>query len=302
MKEVPAELTREGVTLHGTWTLPDAPRGLVICVHGSGPMDRNQNGKGGKLETFRVMAEALRGSGFAVLRYDKRGVGASGGDYAQLGQDDLIADLRGWIAQATARGMGPIWLLGHSEGTALATVAAEGHEIAGLMLLCPYVTPGGEILIQQAARADRTVAELPGFQGMLARTLSKILGTPSQMQARLVAKLERTKAPMLRVGLRKVPVRWLRDFVQMDVAAVHARNRLPTLVVVANRDVQCPPADGAKIAAMNPNATLVEIDDLSHLLRHTTTDDFADYMRQMKAPNDPRPVQAVLDWLEGQAA
>ncbi len=301
MREEPAEVTRAGATLRGTWTLPDAPRGVVICVHGSGPMDRNQNGKGGRLETFRVFAEALGSVGFAVLRYDKRGIAASDGDFARIGQDDLIADVRAWIAQAAARELGPIWLLGHSEGTALVAAAAEGQKIAGLVLLCPYATPGREILMQQATRAEETVANLAGVKGVLARLATRIIGSPTRIQARMIAKLDRTDTNTVRVLLRKVPARWLRDFINMDTEALHQRTRLPTLVVAAMRDLQCPPIDGARIAAMNPHAELVEIDDLSHLLRFTQSDDFADYLRQLKAPNDPRPIKAVVDWLDQQA-
>ncbi len=302
MKEEPAEVTRDGITLRGTWTLPEQPKGVVICVHGSGPMDRDQNGKGGKLETFRVMAEALYQAGFACLRYDKRGVGASGGEYEALGQADLVADVQAWIPQATVRGLGPVWLLGHSEGTALAPAAAEGHAVAGLILLCPYITPGREILMQQAAKGEQLVAELRGFKGVVARAAMAIFGRPTQMQARVIAKLETTDAPKVRAGLKKVPTRWLRDFITADVAAIHRANQRPTLVVVAARDAQCPPEDGAKIAALNPKAELVVLEDLSHLLRHTTVDGFDDYLRQLKSENDPRPAEVVVEWLTRQVS
>jgi uncharacterized protein len=65
-------------TLEGTLNLPDA-RGkyaVVIFVHGSGMRTR---------EDFRVFVHAFNEAGIATFRYDKRGVGLSGGTYTDVG-------------------------------------------------------------------------------------------------------------------------------------------------------------------------------------------------------------------------
>lgn len=65
----------DGVTLRGTLSLPRwsrKPVPGVVIVHGSGPLTRDQ---------MRGDARALVRSGFAVLAYDKRGAGASSGEY-----------------------------------------------------------------------------------------------------------------------------------------------------------------------------------------------------------------------------
>ncbi|MDX8353315.1 alpha/beta hydrolase [Cognatiyoonia sp. IB215182] len=296
MTETEVRVESLGVTLVGTRLVPDDPKGVVLLVHGSGPLDRDQNSKAAKLQTFAYLAAALAKAGYASIRWDKRGIGASGGDYQALRQSLLVADVRAWIG--AAQGLGPIYLLGHSEGTAIATEAAQGQDVAGLILICPYITPGGEILIRQAARADEAVDQWTGIQGWLARTATRIMGRPSQVQARIVRKLEETDNPHIRVGLRKVPAHWLRDFVEADLDATHRSNRHPTLLIVAEHDAQCPPEDGAAIAALNPHAELIRISGLSHILRATDTDSFADYPRQLKQPNDPRVAETVIGWLE----
>ena len=285
------------IMLSGTLAQPVASKGIVLFVHGSGPMDRNQDTKGAALGTFRDLAQAVSAIGFSSLRWDKRGVGASGGNFATLGQQDLIRDIQAMIDFAAARGLGPVYLCGHSEGTALAPVAAIGRDIAGLILMCPYITPGSEILVQQAAKSDAYVAAMTGWKGVLARAF----GRPSARQARFVARLMASKGDYLRVGFRKVPTRWLRDFATSDVAQIHAGNTLPTLVLVAELDAQCPPQDGAKIAALNPLAKLVELPELSHLLRHTTNADLADYPQQVLKQQDPRVAEVLTVWLLGQA-
>lgn len=288
----------DGVILAGTLVVPDNPRGVLLLVHGSGPLDRDQNSKMARLDTFADLAEALAAAGFASIRWDKRGIGASGGDYMRLRQSQLVADVRAWIGQAA--GLGPVYLCGHSEGTAIATEAAQGHDIAGLILICPYITPGREILMQQAAGADASVDNLTGIKGVLTRAVTAIVGRPSAVQARIVRKLERTDTDVIRVGLRRMPAHWLRDFIKADLDAIHGSNQRPTLVIVAEQDAQCPPEDGAKIAALNPAATLVELSGMSHILRPTQTNDFTDYLRQLKHPTDPRVGDAVTQWLLAQ--
>ena len=72
------------------------------------------------------IAGALAGARVCALRYDKRGVGASGGEYLRAGIDDRLADARaalGWLAART--GGLPLLAIGHSEG---AWYAARGFE------------------------------------------------------------------------------------------------------------------------------------------------------------------------------
>ena len=69
------------IIFSGTLTLPDKGRHFpaVVLVAGSGPLDRDEEAFGHK--PFLLLADALSRNGFAVLRYDERGVGATiGGD------------------------------------------------------------------------------------------------------------------------------------------------------------------------------------------------------------------------------
>lgn len=63
--------TSEGVLLAGTLFSPTNPQAAIVLVHGSG-LEKRMNG----------FAKRLAARGIAVLTYDKRGVGASGGIYA----------------------------------------------------------------------------------------------------------------------------------------------------------------------------------------------------------------------------
>jgi len=84
----------DGLTLTGTLYTPHAVSGRlpgVVLAHGSGPVDRF----GGTWITF------FTNLGFAVLSYDKRGVGESEGDWHTATYVDLAGDLDAavdWLA------------------------------------------------------------------------------------------------------------------------------------------------------------------------------------------------------------
>ena len=87
----------DGVTLAGTLTIPNAaarPLPGFVFVHGSGCIDRDETIGPNKI--FAQLANRLSNDGYAVLRYDKRSCGKSGGEFAT--RDRLIADARAVIA------------------------------------------------------------------------------------------------------------------------------------------------------------------------------------------------------------
>ncbi len=97
-----------GFNLAGTLTTPPGVGRLrypaVVLVGGSGPLERDEEVAG--IPIFAQLAGSLAAQGFIVLRYDKRGVGQSGGrseratlqDYA----DDLSSAVK-WVAQPPGR-------------------------------------------------------------------------------------------------------------------------------------------------------------------------------------------------------
>jgi pimeloyl-ACP methyl ester carboxylesterase len=70
-----------GIRLVGTFSKPKGkgPFPAVLLIAGSGPMTRDEQTDYHR--TFLVLADYLNRRGIAVLRYDKRGVGSSGGNF-----------------------------------------------------------------------------------------------------------------------------------------------------------------------------------------------------------------------------
>jgi hypothetical protein len=75
-----------------------------------------------------VLADYLARQGIAVLRYDKRGIGRSTGDYENHTEAQLIDDLDSLVSAIRARNQfSRIELIGHSQGSALAAAVAARH-------------------------------------------------------------------------------------------------------------------------------------------------------------------------------
>ena len=65
----------------------------IVMIGGSGPTDRDETVAG--IPIFAQIAGALADAGYYVLRYDKRGVGQSGGRAEGARADDYTEDVNG---------------------------------------------------------------------------------------------------------------------------------------------------------------------------------------------------------------
>lgn len=68
----------DGCTLAGTFTNVTSPVAATLIITGSGKINRDGDARLIRTGVTRAFAEALSGARVATLRYDKRGVGASG--------------------------------------------------------------------------------------------------------------------------------------------------------------------------------------------------------------------------------
>lgn len=140
------------VKLAGTLTLPQplehsAP--VVLFVHGSGRQDRNE----GPIRLFNTLARELALHGIVSLRYDKRGVGRSGGSFRSANFTDLVNDAKAAVQFLRSRpdvDAAKVFAVGHSEGGYIvAILAADGFAPGGIVSLAGPVQPLDQILLWQ---------------------------------------------------------------------------------------------------------------------------------------------------------
>ncbi|RMG45283.1 MAG: alpha/beta fold hydrolase, partial [Acidobacteria bacterium] len=144
----------EGVSLAGTVMLPaktgSDPLPAVLLIAGSGPIDRDGNAPGVSFDLQKALAYHLARNGVASFRYDKRGTGASDGDWRRASFRDLIEDARAalqWLREQPE--VGPIFLLGHSEGAEIAPILAVEEPVAGLIAIAGPARPLDQLLLWQ---------------------------------------------------------------------------------------------------------------------------------------------------------
>lgn len=163
----------DGSVLAGTLSYPEHTAKavpVVVFIGGSGMNDRDE--RIGPNPTFAEIAQALNAAGYAVLRYDKRGVGKSTSATPltmvtrQSYVDDVLAAVRSTRADARIDNRS-VYLLGHSEGGELALGAQiQGAHARGLILLAPLPVPYADILHAQFRQGLMTRAQLDAMLAM----------------------------------------------------------------------------------------------------------------------------------------
>ena len=150
--ETLAIASADGVTLGATLSIPNgkANPSVVVLVHGSGPGTRDEELLGHR--SFAVLADYLARRGIAVLRYDKRGISRSTGEYENHTLPQLVDDLNSVVQALKARRQfARIGLIGHSEGPQIAAAVAARHPEAVnfVVSLAGTGLPGIEMILLQ---------------------------------------------------------------------------------------------------------------------------------------------------------
>ena len=293
---------RSGATdFAGTLTLP-APSGAfpaVLLVTGSGPVDRNENCKKLRINAFYEISHCLADNGIASLRYDKRGVGESGGDYWRTGFYDNVQDAHAALhflqVQESIR-RDQVFVLGHSEGALIATrLAAMGAELAGIALLAGAARSGEEILEWQAAQI---VKGLKGFAGWLIRTLH--IDALKGQQQKIDAIKASTQDWERKALIAKLNAKWMREFIAYNPGEDLPKVTAPVLAITGSKDIQVNPADLELMAQLVAGPfESHEIENMTHILRIEPGEpSISNYKAQIKQPLVPELLDLVAQWLE----
>jgi uncharacterized protein len=294
VREIPLAVPApDGLELAGTLTLPagPGPYPAVLCLPGSGKIDRESNAKRVRMDLGRPLATALARQGIASLRYDRRGVGATPGDWHAVGFLDNRAD-----AEAALRALRDhpeiqpraVGVLGHSEGAVHAMWLAAHAQPAAAVLLAGYARPGDQAVRWQGRRLADT----------LPRPIRPFL---RRLAVRQLTRLGATTADTVRIGGLRINARWWREQLAYDPRPDLARVSVPVLAITGDKDVQVDPGDLDVIANLVPSrAETHRVPGLTHVLRRTDGPaSVFSYRRLLRAPVDDDLLTTVADWLKG---
>ncbi len=276
--------------LAGTETrLANGPAGTVaLILAGSGPTDRNGNGPSISTDTYKLLAAGLAAHGIVTLRTDKRGIGASAG--AMTSEADLRIttysdDTKAWAADMKKRtGARCVWLIGHSEGALIAELAAQDNpDICGLVLLAGPGRKAGDVLREQLAAMPDPLKQ-------------QAFAAIAELEAgRLVASPPPELMALLRPSVQPYLISWL----AIDPAAQLAKQKAPILIVQGDTDIQVSVADAKLLAAARPDARLVVLPGVNHILKSAPSDRAANIAtyNDPSLPLAPGVVDTVADFM-----
>lgn len=292
--ESPYTIRSAGLELGGTLTVPRSAAGkipVVVIIAGSGPTDRNGNSMMGiRPNSYAQLAWGLAGRGIASLRYDKRVLAATRGtvDISKLTLEDFAADARA-AAESLAKDsrFSRVLLLGHSEGSALALIAARGGPpVAGVISVSGLGRPFPAVLREQLARQfDSTT--LVRYDTAMAQYLRG--ETPKDVP------------PPLTVLFVPINLTFMRSLMAFDPSgAVRAARPVPVLIVQGGRDLQVRVADAERLHAARPDATLVVVPLANHVLKEASDTTLAGQTMTYQDPAIPimpDVVRGIADWI-----
>jgi pimeloyl-ACP methyl ester carboxylesterase len=269
--------------LFGSLLLPksDKPVPVVLIISGSGPTDRDGNNPdGGRNDSLKRLAWVLAKHNIASVRYDKRGVAASLAatqDERNLSVEAYVADAQAWARKLKADPrFGPLILLGHSEGAMIATLAAPNAEAAALISLSGTARPIDQVLREQLARS------LP----------PPLMLRSNELLDSLKAGHTDDDVPQpLQVIFRPSVQPYLISLFRQDPARAFAQLKMPALIVQGSNDIQVGVDDAKLLKAAKPDAELVVIEGMNHVMRIVHND----MKRQLASYKDPNlPLAAEL--------
>jgi pimeloyl-ACP methyl ester carboxylesterase len=294
------------LTLAGSLMLPSAEGRFpaVLLLPGSGEVDRNENARKLPINAFREIAIHLAGQGIATFRYDKRGVGASQGVHMGTGFFDHVDDAAAalaWLKSQEQVEEGKVFILGHSEGSALTTrLAGAGAEVAGIILLAGWARNSEELLLWQAEQV------VPASGGLNAWLIKLLHIDIRKAQIKQLANIKNSKKDVYRQLYVKINAKWLREFLSYtpgdDLVKIHAS----VLAIIGSKDIQVDPADMPVMEKMVKGEFEGHIlPDVTHILRADTSPgrpSTKTYPEQAKRPVDARLLELVSDWLRRHCA
>jgi len=289
-----------GFTLAGTLSRP-AAAGVarlpaVVLVGGSGPADRDGVAVG--IPILGQIAGAIADAGYIVIRYDKRGVGQSGGRAESASLADYADDVRAaikWLADRKDVDPKRLAVIGHSEGGLVALIAAaKDRKIAAVGLIStPGMTGADVALAQQKRLLDRTKM------------------TPEEKQAKVEEQKKIHEAVMTGKGLellapsvrRSVDNPEFQGILMSDPTKLMPPVRQPVLIVQGDLDTQVEPQNADLLEGLArkrknaPAVEVVKVPAINHLLVPATTGEVSEYA-DLKDKNVSKAVTGpIVTWL-----
>jgi pimeloyl-ACP methyl ester carboxylesterase len=293
-------IAANGFNLAATVTRPQGDARLlpaVVLIGGSGPADRD--GVVAGIPVIGQLAKGLVDAGFLVVRYDKRGVGQSGGRVETATIGDYVEDARAVVTylrkQREDVDDDRVAVVGHSEGAWIALqLAASTGDVRALTLIAASSGTGGALVLEQQQHM-LNVMKVPDAEKKEKAELQ------TRINAAATGKGSWDGVPD---GLRKqADIPWFASFLAFDPARPMKDARQPILIVQGELDMQVRAyhadrlVELAKARKRQVPVEVVKVPGVNHLLVPAKTGEVAEYSTLGDQQVSPDVTGAIGGWL-----
>ena len=331
IKDVVFTNQKDKIDLAGTLTLPKSKKKspAVVLIAGSGPNDRDETIFGHK--PFWVLADYLTRNGIAVLRYDKRGIGQSGGEYFTASTQDFAADAKAAINYLKTRKEIDtlyIGLIGHSEGGIIAPmVAAENSDVHFIVLMAGLGVGGSELSLAQNQFAFNKTALSEEGKEHLNEMLKNIYQSVTTWKEYVGSEAERnqlkldlgelletlpaeisstvSKEAFVKKTTANIATPWFRSFLKIRPADYLHELTIHVLAINGERDTQVDytknltAIETALKKGGNKYYTIKTYPLLNHLFQKSTTGEIDEYGK-IEETISPEVLSDITLWIQKQ--
>lgn len=294
-KEKNVRITNDG-TIYGTLTLPNQKSDslcAIVFIAGSGPTDRNGNsGVALQNNCLKMLGDSLTMHGYAVLRYDKRGIGESKDAAAseeKLRFEDYVSDAAEWVRKLKKDGRyRKVFLLGHSEGSLIGMLACDTSGADGIISVAGPGRSADVVILEQLRRQN---------VGMFEE--AKILIEKIKMGEKTEVKNVALK-PLFRPPVQP----YMKSWMQYDPEYVITTLQKPVLILQGTTDVQVPVKDAEILHNALPSSKMELIVGMNHILKEAPEDYGKNIQTYFDSslPLHPSILPALLGFLNSECA
>jgi len=303
------------VRICGTLTRPNTNKKCpaVVLIHGSGPHTRDEII--GPHQPFRLLADYLSRRGIAVLRYDKRGVAYSSGNYETATSLDFANDAEAafnFLRSHPNIDAHRIGLLGHSEGGMIAPIVAfRIPPVAFIVLMAAPAIPAVDMLVSQVV----AFTALQGLNGQHTRhevrlakkTYAIVRNEPDNAIAAEKIRMLRKGHPQSEIqraamdsSIAALTSPWFRYFLKHDPRLYLRALTCPVLALNGDKDMQVFADPNLtsfnNCLARNPNALAVKLSGLNHIFQTCNTG-MPDEYESLPETLAPTVLQLISSWI-----
>ncbi|MFJ3388744.1 MULTISPECIES: alpha/beta hydrolase [unclassified Lysinibacillus] len=255
-------LVKDGALTVALQKASKEPSPVALIIAGSGPTDKDGNSAiAGKNNSLKMIAEGLAKDGITTVRYDKRGLGDNQSlltkeEDITIDQyvDDAVQVINTLLAN---KAYSSVHIIGHSEGSLIGLLAAQKTKVESFVSIAGSGRPADEILLEQ-------------LKGQLSPELLKEStdALASLKKGELVKNVSPDLQSLFRSSVQPYMISWLKYNPANELAKVNSR----VLILQGTTDLQVVSTDAEALKKGKPDAKLVYMDGMNHVLKNAPAD------------------------------